>query len=215
MPGSRAYWKGYLKLSFVSCPVALYAATSANKRVSFRQLNRRTGHRLKHRLVNSITGDAVDSLDKARGYDIGENEFVFVEDRDLAQTRSERPRPGSIPVAEIPNRQSPPTVPARASEIFEKRAPEDRKHKEEEPFEPEESPSPPMLKPQNTHTIEIERFVPAGQIDARYFEKPYYITPREPIGTEAFAVIRDAMTRSGRHRSCPHGAFVPRAAVPD
>lgn len=72
-----------------------------------------------------------------------------------------------------------------------------------------------MLKPQNTHTIEIERFVPAGQIDARYFEKPYYITPREPIGTEAFAVIRDAMTRSGRHRSCPHGAFVPRAAVPD
>ena len=139
MPGSRAYWKGYLKLSFVSCPVALYAATSANKQVSFRQLNRRTGHRLKHRLVNSITGDAVDSLDKARGYDIGENEFVFVEDRDLAQTRSERPRPGSIPVAEIPNRQSPPTVPARASEIFEKRAPEDRKHKEEEPFEPEES----------------------------------------------------------------------------
>ena len=91
MPGSRAYRKGYLKLSFVSCPVALYAATSANKRVSFRQLNRRTGHRLRHRLVDSITGEAVDSLDNARGYDIGENEFVFVEDRDLAQARSDRP----------------------------------------------------------------------------------------------------------------------------
>jgi DNA end-binding protein Ku len=54
-----------------------------------------------------------------------------------------------------------------------------------------------MLKPQNTHTIEIDRFVVAGQIDARYFEKPYYIVPREPIGQEAFAVIRDAMSRAG------------------
>jgi DNA end-binding protein Ku len=54
-----------------------------------------------------------------------------------------------------------------------------------------------VLRPQNTRTIEIERFLPAGQIDARYFEKPYYIVPREPVGQEAFAVIRDAMTRAG------------------
>ena len=54
-----------------------------------------------------------------------------------------------------------------------------------------------MLRPQNTRTIEIERFVPAGQIDARYFEKPYYIVPREPVGQESFAVIRDAMSRAG------------------
>ena len=95
MPASRPYWKGYLKLSFVSCPVALYPATSAAERVSFRQVNRRTGHRLKHKLVDSITGEEIDASDKARGYEIGENEFLFVEDRDLAQARSERPPPGS------------------------------------------------------------------------------------------------------------------------
>ena len=83
MPASRPYWKGYLKLSFVSCPVALYPATSAAERVSFRQVNRRTGHRLKHKLVDSVTGEAIDASGKARGYEIGENEFLFVEDRDL------------------------------------------------------------------------------------------------------------------------------------
>jgi hypothetical protein len=51
----RAYWNGFLKLSFVSCAVALYPATTAAERVSFRQVNRRTGHRLKHQLVDSIT----------------------------------------------------------------------------------------------------------------------------------------------------------------
>src|SRR3954466_1820183 len=50
---------------------------------------------------------------------------------------------------------------------------------------------------QNTRTIEIERFLPVGQIDAGYFGKPYYIVPREEIGQESFAVIRDAMTREG------------------
>jgi DNA end-binding protein Ku len=54
-----------------------------------------------------------------------------------------------------------------------------------------------VLRPQNTRTIEIERFLPAGQIDARYFEKPYYIVPREPVGQESFAVIRNAMSHAG------------------
>jgi non-homologous end joining protein Ku len=52
-------------------------------------------------------------------------------------------------------------------------------------------------RPQSTRTIEIERFLLGGQIDARYFEKPYYIVPREEIGQESFAVIRDAMSREG------------------
>ena len=55
MPVSRAYWKGYLKLSFVSCPIAFYPASAA-ERLSFRQINRRTGHRLRHKLVDSVTG---------------------------------------------------------------------------------------------------------------------------------------------------------------
>ncbi|MBT1515722.1 hypothetical protein KIP88_35165 [Bradyrhizobium sp. SRL28] len=65
MPASRAFWKGYLKLSFVSCPVALYPATSAAERVSFRQVNRHTGHRLRHKLVDSVTGEAVERQQSA------------------------------------------------------------------------------------------------------------------------------------------------------
>ena len=75
----RAYWNGFLKLSFVSCPVALYPATTAAERVSFRQVNRRTGHRLKHQLVDSVTGEAVETHDKARGYEVGEDRFLLVE----------------------------------------------------------------------------------------------------------------------------------------
>jgi non-homologous end joining protein Ku len=56
----------------VSCRVALYPATTAAERVSFRQVNRRTGHRLKHRLVDSVTGEEVEMRDKARGYEVGE-----------------------------------------------------------------------------------------------------------------------------------------------
>jgi DNA end-binding protein Ku len=63
--------------------------------------------------------------------------------------------------------------------------------------EGEEEKTAPVPRQQNTRTIEIERFLPSGQIDARYFEKPYYIVPREVTGQESFAVIRDAMSREG------------------
>ena len=53
--------------------------------------------------------------------------------------------------------------------------------------------APPRPRIENTRTIEIERFVPRGQIDARYHHTPYYIAPRDLIGQEAFAVIRDAL----------------------
>jgi bifunctional non-homologous end joining protein LigD len=62
VPAMRAY--------FVSCPITLYPATSASERLSFRQINRRTGHRVKHMLVDSVTGEAVDAANKARGYDL-------------------------------------------------------------------------------------------------------------------------------------------------
>ena len=187
----RAYWKGYLKLSFVSCPIALYPAISAAERLSFRQINRRTGHRLKHKLVDSITGEAVVSSNKARGYEVGENEFLLVEDHDLERARTERPSPGTIELSVPSRRESPPTIPSGPHE----------QHKEDlaaadddDEYEEEAAPIP---RPQTTRTIEIERFLPSGQIDARYFEKPYYIVPREDIGQEAFAVIRDAMAREG------------------
>ena len=152
VPASRAFWKGYLKLSFVSCPVALYPATSAAERVSFRQVNRRTGHRLRHKLVDSVTGEAVDSSNKARGYEVGENEFLLVEDRDLERARSERLPPGAVELAEPPPGASPPTVPAGLHE----QDTEENGHDNEEADEI-------VPRPENTRTIEIERFLQAGR----------------------------------------------------
>ena len=57
----RAYWKGYLKLSLVSCPVALYPATSEREKISFHQINKNTGNRIKYRKVDAETGDEVES----------------------------------------------------------------------------------------------------------------------------------------------------------
>ena len=56
----RAYWKGYLKLSLVSCPIALYPAASSSERVSFNRINKKTGHRLKQQLVDAETGEPVE-----------------------------------------------------------------------------------------------------------------------------------------------------------
>jgi DNA end-binding protein Ku len=79
----RPNWKGYLKLSLVSCPIALYPATSGAERVSFRQVNKETGNRLKQQLVDSETGEPVDAENKGRGYEIGKGQFLMVEDEEL------------------------------------------------------------------------------------------------------------------------------------
>lgn len=85
----RPNWKGYLKLSLVSCPIALYPAASASERVSFRQINRKTGNRLKQQLVDSETGETVDREDRGRGYEVGKNEFIPIEDEELEAIRIE------------------------------------------------------------------------------------------------------------------------------
>jgi len=85
----RPNWKGYLKLSLVSCPIALYPAASSGERVSFRQINKKTGNRLKQQLVDSQTGEPVERQDKGRGYEIGKNEFIQVEDAELDEIQIE------------------------------------------------------------------------------------------------------------------------------
>src|SRR5687768_1870140 len=59
----RPHWKGYLKLSLVSCPIALYPAVSPAERISFRQVNKRTGNRVRQQLVDAVTGEPVASED--------------------------------------------------------------------------------------------------------------------------------------------------------
>src|SRR5215211_6735449 len=79
----RPNWKGYLKLSLVSCPVALYPASSSAERISFRQINKKTGNRLRQQLVDEETREPVPTEDKGRGYEVGKNQFVKIEDEEL------------------------------------------------------------------------------------------------------------------------------------
>jgi DNA end-binding protein Ku len=134
----RPYWKGYLKLSLVSCPITLYTGTSSTERVSFRQINKNTGNRLRQQLVDEVTREPVSNEDKGRGYEYAKNSYILVDDDELDAVAIE-----------------------------------------------------------STHTIEIDTFVPRAQIDERYLDTPYYITPEGPIGQEAFAVVREAMRGKG------------------
>src|SRR6201984_2205923 len=79
----RAYWKGYLKLSLVSCPVALFPASSEREKISFHQINKKTGNRIKYRKVDAETGDEVDSSDIVKGYEVGKGEYSEIEPEEL------------------------------------------------------------------------------------------------------------------------------------
>jgi DNA end-binding protein Ku len=134
----RPYWKGYLKLALVSCPIALHAACSSAERIAFRRVNKATGNRLRQHLIDEETGAVVAAPDRDRGYEVARGEYLIVSDEELD-----------------------------AIEI------------------------------ESTHTIEIDSFVPRSEIDQRFFDSPYYVMPSEPVGQEAFAVIREAMRGKG------------------
>jgi DNA end-binding protein Ku len=74
----RANWKGFLRLSLVTCPVALYPATSDAEKVSFNQINRKTGHRIKYAKVDADTGDEVASEDIVKGYKVDTDTYIEV-----------------------------------------------------------------------------------------------------------------------------------------
>ena len=135
----RAYWKGYLRLSLVTCPIELFPATTQAEKTHFHQINTRTGHRLRQRMVDDQTGQVVDAKHKGRGYELSKGHYVQIGEDEL-----------------------------KAVEI------------------------------ESTHTIDITGFVPIADIDKRYLDKPYYITPQGKIGADAFAVIRDAMEHKDR-----------------
>jgi DNA end-binding protein Ku len=135
---ARPYWKGYLKLALVSCPIAVYTGTSSTERVSFRQINKKTGNRLRQQLVDEVTREPVENHDKGRGYEYSKNSYILVDDDEFDSVAIE-----------------------------------------------------------SKHTIEIDSFVPREQIDERYLDSPYYITPNDQVGEEAFAVIREAMRGKG------------------
>jgi len=132
----RAYWKGFLRLSLVSCPIALYPATTAAEKTHFHQINKRTGNRLRQQMIDEETGRVVERDNKSRGYEVSKGRYVEIGDDELD-----------------------------AVELV------------------------------STHTIEIDEFVPAEDVDERFLDRPYYIAPDGKTGADAFAVIRDAMKK--------------------
>lgn len=78
MATPRAYWKGSLKLSLVSCPVLLYPAVTTVEKTRFNMLNKDTGNRLKQLMVDAETGDPVDSEQRIRGFEISKGEYIEI-----------------------------------------------------------------------------------------------------------------------------------------
>jgi len=79
----RANWKGFLRLSLVTCPVALYPATSDTEKISFNQINRKTGHRIKYMKVDADTGEEVGNEDIVKGYKVDTDTYIEVGKEEL------------------------------------------------------------------------------------------------------------------------------------
>jgi DNA end-binding protein Ku len=79
----RPYWKGYLKLALVSCPIALHAACSTAERIAFRQVNKATGNRLRQQLTDEETGAPVAPRDRGRGYEVAKGCYLIVPDAEF------------------------------------------------------------------------------------------------------------------------------------
>ena len=88
----RANWKGFLRLSLVTCPVALYPATSESEKISFNQLNRKTGHRIKYAKVDADTGEEVANEDIVKGFKVDTDTFVEVTKEELENVALESTR---------------------------------------------------------------------------------------------------------------------------
>ncbi len=88
----RAYWKGYLRLSLVSCPISLFPATSEREKISFHQLNKETGNRIRYRKVDAETGDEVRQDDIIKGYEVNKGEYVELDPEELEAVAIESKR---------------------------------------------------------------------------------------------------------------------------
>jgi DNA end-binding protein Ku len=135
---SRPSWRGHLKLSLVTCPVALYTAVNAAGDVHFHLINPKTNNRIRMVTTDPDTGP-IERKDLVKGFEVEKDKYVLVSAEELASVKLE-----------------------------------------------------------STRTIDIERFVPADEIDRTYWDHPYFLAPDGDLAEEAFAVIRDAMAGAGR-----------------
>ncbi len=105
---ARAYWKGYLRLSLVTCPIELFPATSLSEKTHFHQINTQTGHRLRQQMVDEASGKVVDKAHKGRGYELAKGRYVQIDEDELAAVEIESTHTVDIdsfvPLAEIDKR---------------------------------------------------------------------------------------------------------------
>jgi DNA end-binding protein Ku len=88
----RAYWTGYLRLSLVSCPIQLFPATSESEKISFNQINKETGNRVRYRKVDEVTGQEVPSQNITKAYQISKGQYIEVTDDELEAVAIESTR---------------------------------------------------------------------------------------------------------------------------
>jgi Ku protein len=104
----RAYWKGYLRLSLVTCPIEVFPATSEAEKTHFHQIDTRTGHRLCQQMVDEESGRVVDAEHKGRGYEITKGKYVEIDEKELKAIEIESTRTiditGFVPKAKIDKR---------------------------------------------------------------------------------------------------------------
>ena len=135
---ARPTWQGHLKLSLVTCPVAMYTATSSRSHVSFHLINPETNNRIRMVPTDPDTGP-VERSDLVKGYEVSKDDNVLFDDEDFDKVRLE-----------------------------------------------------------STRTLSIDEFVDIDDIDRLYWDDPFYIVPEKGVGTDAFAVIREAMRSAGK-----------------
>lgn len=135
---SRPLWRGYLKLSLVSCPIAVFNAITESEDIHLNFLNPETGNRIRYQVVDAETEELIDRADLVRGYQFQKDRYVTLTDDELDE-----------------------------------------------------------LKIESSEVMKVEEFVPLAEIPPIYFERGYYIAPDGEAGEEAYAVIREAMARSG------------------
>jgi DNA end-binding protein Ku len=135
---ARPSWEGHLRLSLVTCPVALFPAISEAETIRFNLINPQTNNRIKMKTVDAGTGEEVSRGDLVKGFEVAKGEYILL-----------------------------------GKDDFE------------------------AVKLESTRTIDIEKFVPRDSIDRLYWDMPYHLVPTGKTGTEAFAVIREAM----KHRN--------------
>jgi DNA end-binding protein Ku len=86
----RANWKGFLRLSLVTCTIALFPVTSESEKISFNQINSKTGHRIRYQKVDAETGDEVQNEDIIKGYKVDADRYLEITKDDLRTSRWNR-----------------------------------------------------------------------------------------------------------------------------